>query len=618
MCGIAGCFGAKQSELTQQMLDVMVYRGPDDGFLVSGETFTLGSRRLSIMDVDGGRQPLSNESGTIWATQNGELYNFPQVRPRLIQQGHVLRTHSDTEILPHLYEQYGTSFVDHLDGMYAVALWDDTEQMGILVRDRMGQKPLYYHQASDGVLYFASEMKCLLQIPNFQRQINLEALHHYLSLKHVPHPMTIFEGIYCLPPGHLLMYRCGEPLDIKPYWQLDFTPDDSIAQADETEIVDELLRLLRQGVKRRLMSDVPIGFFLSGGIDSSLSTVLASEEADSQIKTFTLTYGHESSTQGKELDKKWARWVADHYQTDHHEEVVEFTYFPDSIDTILSHFDEPFAGVISTYYLSRLISQHVKVALAGDAADELFGSYRSHRLAFPLSYLKIWLQSGLPDLLSNKDDSVYLRRMYEPNAWDWRSKLFVLQETEKQSLYHADIRPQMANYSTTLWLQTIFQQGTATDPLNQMLEAEYKTVFPDQVLTFVDRLSMAHSLEVRSAFLDKDFVEYVATLPGRLKIKNGETKYILKQVARRYFPEEMVSRPKEGFLMPITQWILQDLESYVRDILSPSQLAQHGLFDNLSVQKLVDKLYQDESDYTDVNKVYALVIFQVWYQQMMT
>ncbi|MET0215820.1 MAG: asparagine synthase (glutamine-hydrolyzing), partial [Vicinamibacterales bacterium] len=535
-------------------------------------------------------QPLTNEDGTVIAAQNGELYNFPDARDALVKRGHRLATRTDTEILPHLWEEYGEALPQHIDGMFAVAVWDSRRQIGLLARDRMGKKPLYYWQRGD-TLFFASELKAILAIPGFERRLNLEALHHFLSYKHVPHPFTIFEGVRMLPPAHQLVYRPGLTPAVSRYWSLSFAPVNG-AGSDEHECADELLARMRRAVRRRLMSDVPVGFFLSGGIDSSLTTALAAEVASSPVKTFTLTYMGRSTTAGKEEDRRWARWVAERYGTEHHEEEIAIANYPANLRKILCAFDEPFAGVVSTYFLSQRIAQHVKVAVAGDGADELFGSYRSHRMAAETALSEA---GGEPD-------------------WDWRAGLLVMSDDEKATLYSPDVRSALNGVSTREHLRQAFEHLTARDPLNRMLEAEFRGIFPDQVLTFVDRLSMAHSLEVRSAFLDTDVVEYVASLPGSLKIHNGETKYLLKLAAARYFPSDMIHRPKEGFLMPVTQWVLTDLEPWVRDTLSPGRLALHGLFDQVRVGELVDRLYQSGADYTAVNKVLALVIFQEWYE----
>jgi asparagine synthase (glutamine-hydrolysing) len=623
MCGICGVFGRGDRATVEAMLATLTHRGPDDAFVVGGEAFTIGARRLSIVDVAGGRQPMSNESGTVWAAQNGELYNYPQLRPRLLANGHTLHTHCDTEVLTHLYEEHGSELPRHIDGMFAVAVWDDTKQIGLLARDRMGKKPLYYFRRADQ-LFFASEIKALLTIPGFVRTINLEALHHFLSLKHVPHPLTIFKDVFVVPPAHRLTYKPGEQPVISRYWDVDFTVDPDLARQSDDDLADELLRLLRQGVERRLMSDVPIGFFLSGGLDSSLSTALAAERSG-RIKTFTLTYSHQSTTPGKEQDRQWARWVADKYGTEHQEETIEFSNYPENLRRILACFDEPFAGVVSSYFLSQLIARHVKVALAGDGADELFGSYLSHRLAQPIANFSQYQRTGEPDLIRPFEDRPgYLAGLLggDPSApiedWRWRAKLLVYGEEEKTSLYEPELARALAGVSTTGYLEHTFDRLTAADPLNRILEAEFRTILPDQILTYVDRLSMAHSLEVRTAYLDTDVVTFVARLPGRLKIKSGDTKYLLKRAARRFFPAEMVDRPKEGFLMPVTQWLLGDLQSYVRETLSPGRLGAHGFFQPARVHTLIDRLYQPGADYTDVNKVLALVVFQEWYELYMS
>jgi len=617
MCGIAGRFGPGSGESIVPMVRTLVHRGPDDEHVVSGARFAIGARRLSILDLESGRQPLSNETGTVWAAQNGELYNFLDVRTALLERGHRLRTRCDTEIIPHLYEDHGTEFVNRIDGMFAVAVWDDAKQMGVLARDRMGKKPLYYCQ-QQGTLYFASEIKALLTIPGFERRINLEALHHYLSYKHVPCPLSIFQGVFQVPPGYRLTFTPGKAPCLSRYWRTDFSPHPELTERPEEEIVDQLLTLLGRGIKRRLLSDVPVGFFLSGGIDSSLSTVLAAEQSATPLKTFTLTYSNESTTDGKEQDRRWARWVSQKYGTEHHEEVVELSNFPHMLRQALRSFDEPFAGVISTYYLSQLIAKHVKVAISGDAADELFGSYLSHRLAFPLAQYEEFERTGDVSLIQGfAAQQEFLQRLAGQEDWQWRYKLLVFSDEEKTRLYAPDVAARLQPVRTYDHVRHMFAGLTAGDPLNRMLEAEWNSIFPDQVLTFVDRLSMAHSLEVRTAYLDTDLVSFVASLPGGLKIKNGDTKYLLKQAARRYFPEDMVNRKKEGFLMPISQWLLGDLQAYVKETLDEPRLRKHGYFNPGQVRRLIDRVYAGTADHFDTNKVLSLLTFQEWYELYM-
>jgi asparagine synthase (glutamine-hydrolysing) len=588
MCGICGVFGRTDRDVVARMLATIRHRGPDDECIVSGDGFTMATARLSIIDVAGGRQPLTNEDGTITASQNGEIYNFGLLREQLLQRGHFLRTRTDTEVLPHLWEDEGCRLPERIDGMFAVAVWDQKRQIGFLARDRVGKKPLYYWE-HDGALYYASELKALVEVPGFDRRLNLHALHHYLSYKHVPHPLTIFEDLNILPPAHRLVFEAGAPARVERYWQLSFAPGEERI-VDEEEIVDELIARLKPAVARRLVSDVPVGFFLSGGIDSSLVTALAAETAGVRIKTFTLTYEDSSTTPGKEQDRRWARWTAERFGTDHQEETITCADYPSAMRKILRAFDEPFAGVVSTYFLAEAMARHVKVAVSGDGADELFGSYRSHRMAFAKA------QEGS-----------------EPD-WQWRANLFVLSEEEKRELYAPAVRDALADTSTALHLRRAFDHLTARDALNRILEAEFGGIFPDQVLTFIDRLSMAHALEVRSPFLDTGMVEFVASLPGRLKICHGETKHLLKKAALRYFPEEMIRRPKEGFLMPITSWVIGHLQPWVRETLSPERLRLHGLFDSAQVQRLIDQLREPGADYIAVNRVLVLAIFQEWYE----
>jgi asparagine synthase (glutamine-hydrolysing) len=612
MCGIAGVFGIDGRPVLPAMLGALAHRGPDDEYAVGGDDFALGARRLSIVDIAGGRQPMADETGAIWAAQNGELYNFNELREDLVVRGHRLGTRCDTEVLPHLYEEYGDRFVERLDGMFAVALWDGGRKRGVLARDRFGKKPLYY-ATIDGCLWFASEIKALLCVPGFDCRLDPAALHHYLSWKHVPAPFTMFRGIRALPPGHTLTFRPGDTPRIERYWRLDFAPDRS-SDLNESDAVDRLLALLASGIQRRLLGDVPIGFFLSGGIDSSLTVALAAERSSSPIRTFTLTYPGEATTAGKEEDRRWARWVARRWGTEHYEETVEIGDFPTAFRSILRSFDEPFAGVVSTWFLARVIARHVKVAISGDGADELFGSYLSHRLAGPMSRWPEFVATGRRDLIEPfASQSDWLGSLWDAAEWQWRARLFVFTENEKRSLYSPAFSRSTAPHDTADCTRQLFERLTARDPVNRILEFEWLTQLPDQVLAFVDRLSMAHGLEVRSAFFDTELVRWVAALHGRWKVAGSETKILLKKAALRYFPTEMVHRPKEGFVMPIGAWLLGDLEGWVRDTLSARRLAAHGIFDAARVEELVSRFYAERGDHRFANKLIALMAFQEWY-----
>jgi asparagine synthase (glutamine-hydrolysing) len=583
MCGIAGVFGAPDREAVEAMTAALAHRGPDDRQVVTGHRFSLGATRLAIVDLDRGQQPVSNERKTVWAVHNGEIYNRRPLHTALRQAGHEICGHGDTALLPHLYEEHDAAMAEQADGMFAFAVWDAERQKGLLARDRLGKKPLYYWYQGER-LYFASEIKSLLSLPQFERRLNVEALRHFLGYKHVPHPQTIFEGIKCVPPAHVLLFAPGSCPRIERYWSADFTP--LPAPASERELAEELDSLLRSAVARRLDADVSIGCFLSGGIDSSLTTAIAAELSDRRLKTFTLTYSPSSTTPQKDEDRRWARWVAERYGTEHHEEVVDEQRFPEELPRILSCFDEPFSGVVSTYFLSRLAASHVKAVVSGDGADELLGSYKSHRLA-----------ATMPADLVNAD---------------WRSTLLVFNDQETDALLTDGVAGSSTVYSARNRMQRDFTGLTAGDSLNRVLESELRSIFPDQVLAFVDRLSMAHGLEVRTPFLDTALVNFLARVPGSTKMRGGEVKSLLKLVARRYFPEEMVFRPKEGFVMPIQRWFLNGLTPYVMDTLSPSRLATHGLFDSTAVSRLVAEYYGGRHEHAQ--KILALVTFQEWHR----
>ncbi len=619
MCGIAGVFGVKDPETVGKMLRVMAHRGPDDQHVVYGEGYTLGARRLSIIDLDHGRQPLSENEKRIWAAQNGEIYNFREVREDILKTsaGHRFVTDGDTEVIPHVYREHGLDFPKKLEGMYAISVFDETEEQGVLARDRSGKKPLYYLQ-HEGCLWYASEVKALLLVPRFERRLNLEAVHHYLSYKNVPTPQCIFQGIKMLPPAHRLLWKNGQIKEISRYWRLDWTPFEG--QLDERELAEEFIRRMKVGIKRRLVSDVPIGFFLSGGIDSSLSTALAAEVAPGRIKTFTLTYSEESSSPGKELDLRCAREIAERYGTDHHEEQMNYGDFQRDLPAILSHFDEPFSGVVSTYFLARLISKHVKVALSGDGSDELFGSYLTHRLARPIDELCRARAEGREpgDLghFAQGQPREFLERIADPQDWVWKHKLAIFTDNDKTKLYSRDARGDFAQFSTQAHLKDVMSHLSAGDPTNRILETEFLTQLPDQVLAFTDRLSMAHSLEIRTAFLDTQVMEFVARIPERFKIRDRDVKVALKTAARPYLPASAIDRPKEGFVLPVNQWLQGWLFDYAKEALQPAELDRHNLFDKTEVAGILDRFQGGDANLA--NKILSLLSFQVWHDIYMT
>jgi asparagine synthase (glutamine-hydrolysing) len=380
---------------------------------------------------------------------------------------------------------------------------------------------------------------------------------------------------------------------------------------DEREIALRVVAALREGVRRRLLSDVPIGFYLSGGLDSGLSTALAATLSAGRIKTFTLTYDRDSTTRGKDEDQRWARAVAEQYGTDHHEERLSARSLAEEFPKILRHFDQPFSGVVSPYFLSQLIGRHVRVALSGDGADELFGSYLSHRLA---PVIADYVERGRTTLDRTwfRDSRALIEAIADRDPAVWRARLAVFSENEKRALYTPDFAAAVGPVSSDGHLAGYFVDGTAADPLNRILEAEFRGIFPDQVLTFVDRLSMAHSVETRTAYLDRDFVEVAASLPDRLKMRDGETKYILKRAAAPYLPAALINRPKEGFVMPVNQWLMGGLRSFTQRALHPERVRAAGIFKPEAVSSLVARFHGGDTSLA--NRVLSLIALHVWWE----
>ena len=598
------------------MTDAITHRGPDDeGFYTDGR-INLGMRRLSIIDLATGQQPIHNEDRHLWTVFNGEIYNFQVLRKDLEAKGHSFYTdHSDTEVVVHLYETYGEAFPHHLNGMFALALWDQKEKKLLLVRDRMGVKPLFY-AIVNGKLLFGSEIKTILEHPDYRRDVNHEAIYHYFTLKNIPAPLTAFKGIESLLPGELLIFKRGQ-MTRKKWWTIRFQEKED---PDEEEIQGKILDLLEDATKLRMISDVPFGAYLSGGVDSSVIVALMSRYSQQPVKTFSL--GYEDELKNKEADLYYARKVSQTFRTEHHEYIMSWRELRDDIEKVIAAFDQPFSGTISTFFLSKLIAQHVKVALSGDGADELFGSYLSHRAAQPMFHF-----SRLHDKVQNntltkeeKDlfkpcDLQFLKGLYEKsggNEVTWRYKLGVFMDEEKTNFLSTHFKAQLKGSSSYALYARNFSAAASLDPLNRMLEMEWSTQLPDQVLAFVDFLSMAHSVEVRSPFLDYRLVEMAATIPGRLKIRNGNVKDILKRTVDPLIPEGITKRPKEGFVLPIFDWMVGKLKDYSMDVLSPKRIAKHGFFNNEEIRQLIEGYYGGNKSLAV--KVWNLMMFQIWWE----
>ncbi len=617
MCGICGFTGRVNKIILKKMTDSIVHRGPDENGFYTDGNINLGIRRLSIIDVETGHQPIHNEEKNIWTVVNGEIYNYKELRKELEKKGHRFHTdHSDTEVIVHLYEEYGRGFVHKLNGMFAIALWDKVQDKLFLIRDRMGVKPLFYTIVKN-ILVFGSEIKAILSYPYYDREVNYEAVYHYFTFKNIPAPLTAFKGIYSLMPGEMLTYSNGR-ISTETWWKIKF---DENEEYTDNYVIEKIFTLLEDSVKLRMRSDVPFGAYLSGGVDSSAVVSLMARFSDKPIKTFSL--GYEDEFKNKEADLHYARKVSKVYNTEHYEYIMSHNELIDEMDNIIEAFDQPFSGTISTYFLSKLIKNHVKVALSGDGADELFGSYLTHRVAQPMYHFNRLYDRVKSNSLTNKEkqlfvpcDIDFLEDLYGKSNGDdlkWRYNLYLSSDEEKMHLLSDHFKSLLGNTNSFSIVKDNFNRLTAKNPLNRILEMEWNTQLPDQVLAFVDFLSMAHSVEVRSPFLDYRLVEFVATIPGNMKIKNGNVKDILKKATAPLLAKEIIKRPKEGFVLPVFDWMAGALKDYSSDVLSEGRLRRHNLFNTDAIKDLLHNYYSGNKK--DVGKVWNLMMFQLWWEK---
>lgn len=599
------------------MLAELHHRGPDEEGTYTDGKINLGIRRLTIIDPKSGQQPVHNEDKNLIIVFNGEIYNAPELRQELENKGHRFYTdHSDTEVIVHLYEEYGLDFPHYLNGMFAIALWNSADSRLVLVRDRMGVKPLFYANIS-GKLIFASEIKSILKHPRYSREMDEEAIYHYFTFKNIPAPLTAFKGIKALLPGQMLIWERGEAT-LKKWWTIKFNEKEG---RDEREVQEHLVELLDDATRIRMRSDVPFGAYLSGGVDSSSVVALMCRYADQPVKTFCL--GYEDELANKAADLYHARRVAEQYGTDHHEYIMSSDELLTDIDKVIRSFDQPFSGTISTFFLSKLISQHVKVALSGDGSDELFGSYLSHRTAQPIwHYARLKHKVRAGELTSKEFklfapcDLKFLENLYEKSQGDessWRTALYLFSDKEKQALFSNNFMAICSSFSTAALIAGWFSYLTARNPLNRILELEWNTQLPDQVLAFVDFLSMAHSVEVRSPFLDYRLVEFAVTIPGELKISQGEVKNVLKRAVQPLLPTGITDRPKEGFVLPIFDWMQEKHRGYCANVLSPERLKAHDCLNIPLVQDLLTRYNGGERSLN--SKIWNLMMFQLWWEE---
>jgi asparagine synthase (glutamine-hydrolysing) len=623
MCGIAGFIdfwdnsrngSFERGRLLKGMCDVIRHRGPDDdGFLLK-DGVALGMRRLSIIDLAGGAQPISGEDGSVTIVYNGEIYSFHELRAELEKRGHTFKTHSDTETIVHAYEEYGVDCANHLRGMFAFAIWDDKKRQLYIARDRVGKKPLYYTITPGQTLVFGSEIKSILEHPDVEREINLEALDAYFTLGYVPDPLSIFQNIHKLPPGHYLTFSNGR-LHTQRYWDFAFEPAESRRTEDYLE---ELRALLNESVRLRLISDVPLGAFLSGGIDSSTVVALMAQHMNQPVKTFSIGF-HEDSYN----ELKYARLTAKKLGTDHHEFFVT-PQICDIVDDLVWHFDEPFAdaSAIPTFMVSKLARDHVTVALSGDGGDELFAGYTHYvvqesRRAF--SSLPKALRAGVMRPLSYRLPHGAWGRNYLHNiSLDpidrYLDSLSFFTELSKKSLYTSEFQNALG---TTDRVARSFREYAGrvktNEPLDQLLYIDGKTYLPGDILTKVDRMSMATSLEVRVPLLDHKLIEFVTRVPASLKLAGTETKQLLKRVAKDLIPAEILDRPKQGFGVPLEEWINLELRDQIRETLREPRTRQRGYVNSDYVDLILDEHHKGRRDHSQ--PLWSLLILELWHRR---
>jgi len=597
ICGVAGGDPAGARDLVQLMTAAMAHRGPDDEGLVTDDQVVLGMRRLSIIDVEGGHQPMANEDSSIWIVQNGEIYNHLELRAQLIAHGHVFKTHSDTEVLVHAYEQWGEAMVERLNGMFAFAVHDRRAGAVFLARDRMGIKPLHY--AVDGPrLVFASELKALLRDPALRRGVDPVALDEYLAYEFVPSPRTIVRGINKLRPGHTLTWSIRErSARVGRYWSPRLNTGDGRHDLDQES--SRLLEYLRESVRKELISDVPLGVFLSGGIDSSAVAAMMTQ-LGVEVKTFSVGFAERSFD-----ESGYAREVARHLGTDHHEVTLEPAAMLGLIPKLPQLLDEPLgdASIIPTYLLSEFTRQHVKVALGGDGGDELYAGYptlQAHRLAG--YYLR------LPRLLRRGIVEPAVRRLpvsRDNLSVDFRAKRFVAGAELPVAQRHLTWMGSFPDRAVSLE-----DEHGSLDPLNQVLMRDMRYYLEGDILVKLDRASMMASLEARVPLLNNDFVAYATSLPLNMKLRGMRSKFLFKRALHGLLPDRILDRPKKGFGVPVADWFRGPLREQMREVLSAERVRRDGFFD----ARVVDGLVADHLAGTADNRkqLWTLFAFQLW------
>ena len=611
MCGIAGIMSLDGrpvvTEDVRAMCAAMVHRGPDDEGFFLGSEVALGMRRLSIIDLHSGHQPLSNEDGSVWVVFNGEIYNFPALRRQLVQRGHRFATQTDTEVIVHLYEDCGPDLVDHLRGMFAFAVWDERRKQLLLGRDRLGIKPLYYADLG-GSLVFASELKAILTLPGIDPQLDWIAVNHLFSSLTTPSSQSIIRGVHKLEPGHVLMAGPNQGFRTSRYWDVSFEANH---RATVEELIEQLREKIEESVRIHMISDVPVGAFLSGGIDSSAVVAQMVRQTDRPVQTFSIGFRESSYN-----ELPYARQIARTFSTAHHELVLEPDIL-DVLDDLVWHLDEPFgdSSAIPTYMVSRLAAQHVKVVLSGDGGDELFAGYDKYRVEqreqrFPRLPSSVRATLGL--IGSRMPESMKGRNfIYHHSLSGWEryldaSTLFRMRA--KGKLFQPEVFTELAKHDPWSDERAWLARGNGSW-LSAAQYLDLKSYLPLDILTKVDRMSMAHSLEARVPLLDHKLVEFAATIPPDRALRGGSGKQLFKAAMRSILPDEVIDRPKQGFAVPLSHWFRGRLEGFARDLLLSRQSVERGIFNQTYIKQLLGWHRRGRS--LDL-QLWTLISFELW------
>jgi asparagine synthase (glutamine-hydrolysing) len=621
LCGICGKLNFEREarvspDLVRAMADTIAHRGPDDdGYYFSGAV-GLGFRRLAIIDLTTGHQPLSNEDGTVWIVFNGEIYNFLELREFLQAKGHIFKTRTDTEVIVHLYEEFGADCVTRLRGMFAFAIWDDREQHLLLARDRVGIKPLYYRLSSQSLI-FASEIKAILADPEVEAEVVPGMIDRFLSFYYVPGEETLLRNIFKLAPGCCMVVKDGRAT-VKRYWDLQFAP----APSGMREAEAELTTLLDECVRMHMISDVPVGFLLSGGVDSTAMLGMAVGKTEHQLSSFTLGF----SAPGLADERPYARLAAERFRSSHHEMSISAAEFADFLPRFAWYMEEPVCEpqAVALYYVTRLAAAHVKVLISGEGGDEAFAGYPIYRNLIWLERLKkilgplsgtvssamVGLNSVRPShrvekyglLFSRRLESYYYSRTSSP------SRFFNARGSE---LYTSDFFGSVDREFSTAPVARCLASPCASGVLNRMLYTDTKTSLPDDLLLKADKMTMANSVELRVPFLDHKFLEFAARLPENMKVRGFRTKYLAKKALRDKVPVEILRRKKVGFPVPYEFWMRNELKDWVRDILLDRQSLDRGYFNRASLEGIIDR---DGRFHTHPKEILSLVSLELWHR----